>query len=400
MRKEQALAFLNKLQGRGIRLGLERIDKFLHAIGSPEKRFKVVHVAGTNGKGSTAAMIESVLRKAGYRTGLYTSPHLVRLNERIQVSGRQVSDRQLFKLVGELKNEMERSRINLTYFEFLTALAFKHFANCKIDFAVVEVGMGGRLDATNVVKPLVSVITNIEKEHEQFLGTTVERIAAEKAGIIKRSVPVVTAEWKNPVLNVFREQCRKKNAKLVVVKKPFQGKLGLLGFFQRWNAATAIAAVKELRKQGFAVREKAIADGLEAVKWPGRFEVVKRKPAVVLDCCHNPGCAFVVAKAFREAFPGKKAILVIGVSSGKNIGGIAALLSPIAGSVIATEAKFRAMSAERIKKQFEKDGLEAAIVLNLPDAVKRAIGAAGGNGIVLVTGSCFVVGEAMPLFQN
>lgn len=397
----RAMAFLDELEAKGMRLGLGRMEKFLAFIGNPEKRFRSVHVAGSKGKGSTAAMVESILRKAGYRTGLYTSPHLVRFNERVRVNGLEISDRRLVALVAELRREMENSGINLTYFEFVTALAFRHFADSGVDFAVVEAGLGGRLDATNTLMPVVSAITNIEKEHEKFLGRTVRKIAAEKAGIIKSGVPVVTAEKKKAVLAVFGKACLAKKARLIAVKKPFVGKLGLQGRFQRWNAALAVATVGELQKQGsIKVGKKAIGKGLSAVKWPGRFEIVRRCPAVVLDCCHTPGSALVLSEAFRESFPGKKAVLVVGASNDKDIKGMAMHLAPLALMAVATGAETRPMPAGRILKEFRKCGVEAVKVPGVRNAAKKAVSLAGKNGVVLITGSCFVVGEAMPLWRR
>jgi len=203
MNKKQAMDFLDNLQGKGIKLGLERIEAFLKFVGNPEKRFKSVIVAGTNGKGSTASMIERILRQEGYKTGLYTSPHLVCFNERFKIRGKEISDDVLVKLVTKIKNKMDKSGIELSYFEFITAIAFEYFANLGVEIAVLEVGMGGRLDATNVVLPLVSVITNIAIEHEQFLGTTIAQIAEEKAGVIKEEVPVVTAEQNKDALHII-----------------------------------------------------------------------------------------------------------------------------------------------------------------------------------------------------
>lgn len=400
MDQQKALAFLDELQCKGTKLGLERMRSFLQFIGNPEKNFKSVHVAGTNGKGSTCAMIESILREAGYKTGLYTSPHLVRFNERIQVNGKQIGNEQLAKLIGELKQAAEESKIGLTYFEFITAAAFKHFADSKVDIAIVEVGMGGRLDATNLITPIASVITNVEKEHEKFLGETVEAIASEKAGIIKENVPLVTAEWKSDILWLFRQQCMKKGSDMLIVDKPFEGNLRMQVSFQRWNAATAIGVIRELREQGFHVKEKAIERGLLKAHWPGRFDLVQRNPDVLLDCCHNPGGCFVLAKAFEEIFPEEKAILVVGVSSDKNISGMAELLAPLAKKVFATNARYRAMPVEKVAEAFEKCGKETEAIEGIENALRKALETAIKKDVILVTGSCFVVGEAIEFFAE
>jgi dihydrofolate synthase/folylpolyglutamate synthase len=395
MDKKQALAFLKKLESRGMSLGLSRIEGFLALVGSPERDFASVHVAGTNGKGSTAAMLESILRKAGCKTGLYTSPHLVEFNERVRVNGKSISDRDFCSLVSSLKKELEESGLELTYFEFVTALAFKHFSEKKVEVAVVEVGMGGRLDATNVVMPLVSVITNVENEHEEHLGKTTKAIAREKAGIVKRGVPVLTAEWKKPVLRVFEKTASGKKARLVVVKRPWPGALKLSGSFQAWNAALAAAAARELESQGIRVGGKAIAEGLASAEWPGRFQLVGKRPLVVLDCAHNPACCVVLSRAFRETFPGRRALLVFGVSKDKKVEKMARVLAPFAKKVFVTASKTRPMPLARVQKAFSSQGIEAKPFPGVKKALKKALAEANPDDIVLVAGSCFVVGEAI-----
>jgi len=399
MNKRQTMAFLNKLQSKGIKLGLGRIKKFLAFAGNPERQFKVVHVAGTNGKGSTAAMIESILQEAGYKTGLYTSPHLVNFNERFRVNGKDISDRTLLVLVKETRKQVKKSDVDLTYFEFVTAMAFKHFAKQKVEIAVIEVGLGGRLDATNMVNPVLSVITNVEREHEERLGVSFVEIAGEKAGIIKKGKPVVTAEWKESVLRVFRKKCREKNAPLYIVKKPFSKKIGLSGSFQKWNAALAVKAIGLLNEGDFKISDKAVAKGLLKVKWPGRFQIVKKKPVVIVDCAHNPACCIVLAKSFREKFPGKKALLVVGISEDKRVKKMAAALAPIAGKVFVSGAGYKPMTLDKVAKAFSEQGFEVEVAFSVKKAVEAAFSAAKKADIVLVTGSCFVVGEALQLFS-
>ncbi len=400
MNKEQAMDFLDNLQGKGIKLGLERIESFLESVGNPEKRFKSVLVAGTNGKGSTASMIERILRQAGYKTGLYTSPHLVCFNERFKINGVEIADRVLVKLVARVKGEMEKSGIELSYFEFITAVAFEYFVDSGVEIAVVEVGMGGRLDATNVVKPLVSVITNVSIEHEKFLGNTVTQIAEEKAGIIKKGVPVVTTAQDEAALKVIRRVCREKKSHLSIVQRPLLEAVGMKGFFQKWNAALAVAVVKQINSVGVAVGKQAIEEGLFLAKVSGRFDIVSEKPVVVLDCAHNPACCVVLAKSFTEEFPEKKALLVFGASDGKNVLAMAERLAPISKKVFVTCAKYRAMNAEKIAKVFDVLGIEVEQVNDVENAVKKAISLAKGDDVVLVTGSCFVIGEAFAFFKK
>ena len=400
MDKKQAFAFLDKLQGKGIKLGLSRVKKFLKGIGSPEKNFAIVHVGGTNGKGSTSAMIESILRQSGCKTGLYTSPHLIKFNERIKVNGKDISDKRLVSLVSSLKAKMSRAKVDLTYFEFVTAMAFQHFSDSGVDVAVVEVGLGGRLDATNVILPVVCAITNVEAEHEQALGKTIQEIAWEKAGIIKRGVPVVTSEKKEVALCQFRKRCRLLGTNLIQVKALYRGRLSLLGKFQRTNAALAVAVIRQLRLKGFEIPEAAVKKGLASTSWPGRLQLVKKCPAVVLDCAHNPACCGALAGSFRKLFPGKRVILVLGVSSDKNALEMARALAPVAKQVIVTNASFRAMSIGRLADCFLKTRHSAQQVPGVKDAVKKALLVAGRGDVVLVTGSCFVVGEALRLFDE
>ena len=413
----QTMRFLKKLEKIGTKLGLERVEEFLALIGNPQLNFKSVHIAGTNGKGSTAAMIESILKEAGYKTGLYTSPHLVQVNERIRVNGLDIGNEAFTKLASELRNKMEKSRIELTYFEFLTALAFKHFADSKVETAVIETGLGGRLDATNVVMPLLSIITNVEKEHQEFLGKTLEEIAFEKAGIIKQGIPAITFEEKKEVLEVFKKIASEKKSELVLVKENCDGRLALQGLFQKKNAALAVEAARQLKKQGLGISGKAVDNGLEFADWPGRFQIVQRNPTVVLDCAHNPAGAKALAKAFEEAFPSKRALLVIGVSSGKNLEEMAKEIASLSEKVFVTGAKVRAMGLEKIAKGFEGLGIGAGgtegvckavdgsgksveVVPGVANAVRRAIKEAGKEGVVLVCGSCFVVGEAVEFFER
>ena len=372
----------------------------MRLAGGPHGKFRSIHIAGTNGKGSTAALIERILRESGFKTGLFTSPHLIRINERIQVNGGQISDNDFAELVSETRVQVEKFKIPLTYFEFLTAMAFNHFASKKVDFAVVETGMGGRLDATNVLRPLVSVITNVEKDHEGHLGNTFEEIAAEKAGIIKEGIPVVTAEWKEPVLDILRKKALEKNTLLSIVGEEFRGGLGLLGSFQRWNAALALAAVKELQKQGVEISDRAVQGGLMKALWPGRFQILQKKPTVVFDCAHNTGCCFVLAKAFKEMFPAKKALLVFGASSNKNAEKMASLLSPIAKKVFVTSAHYRGMSLEKLAAFFDSCCLPVEAVQGVENALEKALSSASDDDIILVAGSCFLVGEAMPFFDR
>ncbi len=320
---KDTLEYLYSLQSSGIKPGLRRVEALLKALDDPQKKFPSIHIAGTNGKGSTAAMTEAALIKAGFRTGLYTSPHLVRFNERIRISGRPVSDRVVAgaaSAVREALRSLKGEEARPSFFEFTTAMAFLLFRDKKVDIAVIETGMGGRWDATNTAAPLVTIITNIEKEHTQYLGTTLAEIASEKAGIIKPGVPAVTAEEKPAALKAIKAAARKARSPLYILGRDFSTadggggrlsytgmgrslpglRLGLRGPFQRRNAACALAALEIFASAGFAIPDRAIRAGFGKTDWPGRVEVLSRRPLVLLDSAHNPSGAASLAGALRE----------------------------------------------------------------------------------------------------
>ncbi len=393
MDKKQALHFLEELEEQGIELGLERIQHFLSILRNPQNSYKVIHIAGTNGKGSTAAMVASILQKAGYNVGMYTSPHLIEFSERIQINGKNIPDEELTGLVQQLKEAKEKQELKLTYFEFTTALAFKHFASHGIDFAVLEVGLGGRLDATNVVKSVVTAITNISFEHENYLGNTLEKIALEKAGIVKEGIPLLTTETNPAVLNILKRVCSGKNSKFVEVKAPYNGKISLQGEFQKINAALAAAIAWEL-----GIEEHAIEQGLQKAIWPGRFEIVSRKPLALFDCAHNTAGMVALREALEKKFPGRKFLLVFGASSDKNIEKMLEIISPAADSVIATAAKHRGTPPEKVASLVKKLGKQCREIADVKEAVKAAMEQSENS--VLVCGSCFVIGEAKQLFKG
>jgi dihydrofolate synthase/folylpolyglutamate synthase len=380
------MQYLRSLEKFGINLGLGRTKFLLEMLGNPQLKFKSIHVAGTNGKGSTSAMIASILKEAGYKVGLYTSPHLFDYRERIDINGRKISKHEFLKGLRLVKNITKNPRLKSgesfptlqrggfrksqdmqpTVFECLTAVAFWYFAKEKVDYAVVEVGLGGRLDATNVVTPLVSVITNVDYEHTNILGKTLAKIAYEKAGIIKPGIPVVTAEKKREALRVIEEVCRKRGSKLEVVnrkskaprlrsgqvesRKPLdfargKSKVGILiGSHQKINAACAIAA---LQAAGIKISKRAITTGLKKVRWPARFQVISKKPLTIVDGAHNPAGAKVLRETLQAEFPGKKFSFVVGMQEDKNARGILAELKPVAREIILTRSAHK-QSALRI----------------------------------------------------
>jgi dihydrofolate synthase/folylpolyglutamate synthase len=406
----------------GMKLGLERIRETCKQLGNPQEKYKIIHVAGSNGKGSTAAMAASILRAAGHRVGLYTSPHLSRFTERITVDGQEIPETDVVRLFEEVWNI--ESEEKPSFFEVTTAIAFKWFAEQNVDFSVIEVGLGGRLDATNVVKPTVSVITNIALEHTDILGDTLEKIATEKAGIIKEGVPLVTATQNISAYSIFKDRCKEKGSRLFRVGKDIRLertggnldyqefnlkglngnyeklKLPLLGEHQLHNAAAAVGAVEALSLNGTDVPESAVRAGLEKVVWPGRMEIVQRTPLVILDCAKDVLGMESLRKAVTDVFDYERLILAVSISDDKKIGLMLEQILPITDYVIATRHKVRdrAIEPSVIADMAKTLGKKAEIVDDVRGAVSKAIGMANGNDMVLITGSVFTVGEARELW--
>ncbi|MDD2752458.1 MAG: bifunctional folylpolyglutamate synthase/dihydrofolate synthase [Candidatus Omnitrophica bacterium] len=411
-------------------LKLERIKDFLEAIGNPQDALRCIHIAGSKGKGSTCAFIAYILRAAGYRTGLYTSPHLSDFRERIRILSPKslrrspyaefegmISRASLRGLVQRLKPAIEaynqKSKYGpLSFFEVYTSLAFLYFLENKVDFAVLETGLGGRLDATNVVHPLACAITPISYEHTQKLGNSLREIATEKAGIIKgRNLMVISAPQEKQAMRVIKEKCKKINAKLYSVgkeikyspvKKSFtvQGflhsyaglKTRLIGGHQLINACVAVGAIEALSKSGICIDSGAIKKGISETYWPGRCEIVSHKPLVVLDGAQNIASAAALKRTIGAYFKYRKLILVLGISSDKDIQGICAELSGLAERVVLTMADNPRAVPAHILAGFFQDK-ENYLTDNLSEAKKLALSLAGRQDLVLVTGSLFVVGE-------
>jgi dihydrofolate synthase / folylpolyglutamate synthase len=411
----------HELHGR--KFDLDAIRAILAALGNPERRYSTAIVAGTNGKGSTSAMLATILQSAGYRTGLYTSPHLIRVNERIQVNGRELSDGDFataFTAVHQAVKKLVETRVlphHPSFFEYLTAMAFQHFAQAAVDFAVLEVGMGGRLDATNVTDASVAVITNVDLDHQEFLGSALTAIAAEKAGVIKPGRPVVSGCEHPEVREVIRQKCQETGVELIETggiaaasnlfhldgRYSFDLQLDGLGLpgvslqmsgrFQVKNAVTAASAAWQLARVGFRVPAEAIREGLQASAWPGRLEIIRQRPLIVLDGAHNPAAAREVAEFVRRHFEGRTVRLVYASMRDKAIGEISSLLFPLAHAVYLTRPGLdRAAVPEAI--------LEAAVALPRqtviePDpvhALERAVYSSLPEDVILVAGSLFLVG--------
>ncbi len=418
---EETLEQLYGLERIGIKLGLDSIRKLLSLLGDPQRGLKAVHVTGTNGKGSVSACVASVLRAAGFRVGLYTSPHLVRFNERIRVDGGEIPDQDVLRLWTGMQPAIEamvaeRSIYRPTFFEVTTALALEYFRERAVDLAVVEVGMGGRMDATNVVDGLVSVITRVGLEHTEHLGRTVDRIAREKSGIIKPTSRAVTVEQE--ALPAIEAWCREVRAPLTVVGRGVvaerisqdlegqtirvRGEFGelvvrtpLLGSFQVENIGIAVAAAAELRKIGIAVPDRAIVDGIAATRWPARMQVLRKEPLVLVDGAHNGPAAEALSAAYAELFPGRKCLLVAGVLSDKDLPRFAGALGPLAKHLYACRPKsHRAYAPEEVASAF-RGFAPADIVPTVDAAIDAALRAATSEDIVLIAGSIYTAGEAL-----
>ncbi len=403
---------------------LRRVEELLSRLGNPHLKAGSVHIAGTNGKGSVAAMMASALTASGYTTGLYTSPHLHSLTERIRVDGELISEAEIATLVERLKPEVEAVNQKATYgrlttFELLTALAFAHFAKKGVDFQVLEVGLRGRLDATNVINPEVSVITSISFDHTEVLGSSLAEITTEKAGIIKPGSMVVISPQLDEVVQVIEESCLSGGAQVVKVGSDVtwrslgfdfnqqrfcvEGRLGsyelsipLLGQHQLANAATAVAALEVLARKGFSISRDSITNGLARVSWPGRLQIVSHHPFIVVDGAHNPDAARRLRETLERYFNFDRAILVIGVSDDKDIAGIVSPLVPLFSKVIVTCSRHpRAVAPALVAAEFTRHKVKTQVVADVPSALSQALALARDRDLICVAGSLFVVAEAI-----
>jgi dihydrofolate synthase/folylpolyglutamate synthase len=410
------LSALYRLRRFGIQLGLTTISRLLKGLGNPQDDFSSIHVAGTNGKGSIAAFLSSVLTHGGYKVGLYTSPHLVRFNERIQINGRPISDDDVVR-VAEAVQRIYTQGEPPTFFECATATAFYHFASEGVDWAVLETGMGGRYDATNVVKPEVSVISNISMEHQEYLGDTLSKIAREKAGIIKSGAGVVTGARQKNALQVIEHMAAEKGVPLhrlgkeIRIRKDREGgftfkgvnrrwrrvKIGLIGDHQIANAALALGALELLLDKGLHLPNEAIYAGLSTTRWPGRLEVVSRKPFVLLDGAHNPSAVRTLRKFLENARTFRRLVMVVGVLEDKQWRPMLRQLAGISDRMILTKPQYeRAADPHELASFVRTIPMEQdlAVIPHLPDAVSHALEEAGPADAVCITGSLYTVGDA------
>lgn len=407
----------------GIKLGLERMEKILGELGNPHLKYKTVHITGTNGKGSVSVMIASVLSAAGYKVGLYTSPHISDFRERIQIldenGKRMIEERDVCRIMEKIKQIADKYPEPLTYFEAGTLLAFQYFAEQDIDFGVIEVGMGGRLDATNIIRPEVSVITTIALEHTQYLGKDLVSIAREKGGIIKNETPLITGVT-GEALEALKEICKQKNASLIHVGTDIgyerkgsdingqvfdvAGILGryenmrtkLLGKYQVFNAAVATGAIECLKKKGVLIPEGSIYDGISSAFIPGRFEILSSSPTIVLDVAHNPQAAQALADTIRSIKNGRLNV-VLGIMKDKDIKSFVQSFSGIADLIIATKPKTkRAADPHIISGEAQACGMQTMIIEDVRKAFEYAKFISKPEDIICVTGSFYTVGEVRP----
>ena len=421
MTLDEALRYIHEVCWKGTIPGLERIQALLDAMGNPERKCKFVHVTGTNGKGSTCAMVASILRKAGYKTGLYTSPYLIRFNERIQINGEQISDADICELTEYVKPFAESIFERPTEFEMVTAIGFEYFARHKCDIVVCEVGMGGEFDATNVIPaPEAAVICNIGLDHTEVLGDTLEKIAGAKAGIIKPGCDAVLYRERPSVEAVFEERCKALNAplhkadfdSLHLLSHSLEGqvfdwerfhalRLPLLGEHQLHNAAVALTAARVLQKRGWKITDEQIREGIESVRWPGRFELMRKDPMFIIDGGHNPQCIEALVKNIRDYLPGRELTVLTGVLGDKDFHCMYRDVAQYAKEFITiTPANPRALTAEKLADYLRQFGKPVTACDVVADGVRLAIEHAGKDGVVLCYGSLYMIGDIDAALQT
>ena len=413
MNAEQAIAYIHSVCWKGSIPGLGRTQELLEKMGNPEKKLKFVHIAGTNGKGSTAAMTASILSKAGYRTGLYTSPYIYRFHERIQVDGVEISDEDLTEITESVKPLADSMAQSPTEFELVCCIAFEYFYRKKCEIVVLEVGMGGAWDATNVIEvPEVAVITNIGLDHTEYLGDTVEKIAETKSGIFKPHGHAVVYRSTPSVEAVYERVCAERDVSLrkadfdglVLKAHTLEGQvfdcgsrknlvLPLLGDHQLHNASVVLSIADTLIGEGWKISEQNIYDGIRDVRWPGRFDIVCRKPLFIIDGGHNPQCIEALVKNIRDYLAGKKVIALTGVLADKDYADMYKPVMPLVDRFVCiTPPNPRKLEAEQLARYLRQAGAQAQASESILDGVKKAMDLAGEDGVVLCFGSLYSIG--------
>ncbi|MCX7912197.1 MAG: bifunctional folylpolyglutamate synthase/dihydrofolate synthase [Dehalococcoidales bacterium] len=435
MNYQESIAYLlrfadyERLPRSGIVWDLRRVERLLERLGAPQYHARTVHVAGTKGKGSTSAMMASILAHAGFKVGLYTSPHLLSYTERIRVNGIPVSEAEWVQLTEAIRPHVEAENRRgdlgqLTTFEIFTAMAFLHFRNIGADWQVIEVGLGGRLDATNVVRPEVCIITSISYDHMDVLGDTLDKIAREKSGIIKGGADVVSAPQSPEALGVIEEVCRQKQVRLIKVgsdvtwrairsdisgqdfrvhglKGSYDIMLPLLGDYQMENAACAVAAAELLMERGVSLGAGDISGGLASVSWAGRFQILRRSPWLIVDGAHNADSMKRLGEALHQYFPHHKLTLVLGFGNDKDVSGMVAEAVKITGSIVLAPSRHpKAVKPDAIAQEFAKYGVCPRTAGTVAGAVQLAIKDAGPDDVVCAAGSLFVTAEVMEMMAS
>ena len=414
----QTLEYLYGLEKLGMVFGLDNITRLLGLIGNPQESLKAVHIAGTNGKGSVASMLSEVLKAAGYATGMYTSPHLVSFTERIDANGDRITEAEVAELTQYIKERVDRQDCGtpFTFFDFTTAIAFEYFKRKDVAIALVEVGLGGRLDSTNVLRPLVSVITNVAFDHQEYLGNSLKEIAREKAGIVKENVPVVTGAKGEP-LEVVRAAAAK--TALYALDENFTYKkkgeqlmwyrgirttyddlsVGLRGDHQLFNAALALCTLELLDRAGFPVKEYAVRKGLASIKWPARLELVRKpgKPLILIDGAHNPDGAAALAAYLKGHFVNRKKLLIFGVMKDKDFREMLRELLPVVQQTILTRPE---IGRAALPADVARYAPGALVSPSVGDALERAFAMAEEHDLIIITGSFYTAGEAKGLLDE
>lgn len=421
MNYNEALEYIHSVCWKGSIPGLSRISKLLSLMGNPEKKLKYVHIVGTNGKGSTAAIITSVLKNAGYKAGMYTSPFIISFNERIQINGEMISDESLAEITEYIKPFADSMEDRPTEFELVTAVAFEYYYRSKCDIVVLEAGMGGEFDATNVIpSPEVAVFTNIGLDHTDYLGDTVEKIAKTKSGILKSGSDCVIYPSHEGAVGVIKQKCLSLNipytvvdfASISPVSASIDGQIfdwaeykslstGLLGAHQRCNAATALTAVKKLAERGFCINEENIRNGLLNAVWQGRFEVLSKQPLFIVDGGHNPQCMEALAENIRAYFPDTRLTVLTGVLADKDYTAMYDLIAPYAKEfILVTPPSPRALPAKELGEKLLVYGKPITVCETVCEGVEKAVSAVESEGAVLAFGSLYMIGDIKQAVDN
>lgn len=433
MNYSESMKYIEETARFSIKLGLSRTEKILELLGNPHKKLKCVHIAGTNGKGSTTSMVASILKESGYKVGMYTSPFIEEFEERIQINGVNIGKDELAEVITKVSKVIDKvielGYDNPTQFEIITCAGLLYFYEKKVDFAVIEVGLGGRLDSTNVITPILSVITSISYDHIDILGDTLSKIALEKAGIIKENVPVVLYPQEREAEGIIQKVCNDKNCKLINVKKDcveflgciekddeyrvlqnvtVQGQcdiydisLSLLGKHQLLNCAVAIYAIEALKQQGITIDKMHIIKALSKVKWMGRFEVMKTNPTVVIDGAHNIDGILKLKESVEAYIKYDDLILILGILADKQVKDIVKTLAPIAKKVICvTPHSHRAELADKLKLEVEKYNIQCEAVEDYSEAYKLGLKYCSKNDLLLISGSLYMIGDMRKMINK